>query len=127
MTTKATIKSYFDSLTDNKSWQAFLSAEMTFTSYTTPIKRVAGKASYLGSTKRFFSMIASVELKDLLVDGPKACALTRYGLQPPGGTAFDCHVAEVLEVQDGKITSLEIYFDSAPFARLAPVGNSKDP
>jgi ketosteroid isomerase-like protein len=123
MTTKETITSYFDSLTDKKSWEAFLSEEMTFTSYTTPIKRVAGKASYLGSTKRFFSMVTAIEVKDVVVDGPKACALTRYELQPPRGAAFECHVAEVFEVRDGKITSLEIYFDSAPFARLAPVGN----
>ena len=82
-----------------------------------PIKQATGKGAYLEATKRFFSMITAVEVKDLIVDGDRACALTRYQLQPPGGPAFDSHVAEVFKVRDGKIASLEIYFDSAPFPK----------
>jgi ketosteroid isomerase-like protein len=126
MTTRDTVQDYFDSLKHKKNWETFLSEELTFTSFTNPIKHVAGKSAYLESTKRFFSMIATVELKNLLVEGPKACALTRYKLQSPRGAAFDCHVAEVLEVRDGKIKSLEIYFDSAPFAQVASAGNPND-
>jgi ketosteroid isomerase-like protein len=40
-----------------------------------------------------------------------------YELQPPVGPAFSSDVAEIFGVQDGKITSFEIYFDSAPFAK----------
>ncbi|TAJ79115.1 MAG: nuclear transport factor 2 family protein [Gallionellaceae bacterium] len=117
MTTRDTIQGYFDSLKQNKGWEAFLSDEMTFTSYTSPIKRVTGKGAYLEATKRFFSMIKALEVKSILVDGEKACALTRYELQIPGGTAFESHVAEVFEVQKGKIKSFDIYFDSAPFPK----------
>jgi len=56
-------------------------------------------------------------VKDLLIDGHKACALTRYQLQPPAGPAFSSDVAEVFEVRDGKINSLDIYFDSSPFPK----------
>jgi ketosteroid isomerase-like protein len=62
-------------------------------------------------------MITSVELRDLLVDHDKACALTTYRLQPPGGPAFTSDVAEVFAVRDGKISSLDIYFDSSPFPK----------
>jgi ketosteroid isomerase-like protein len=58
-----------------------------------------------------------LEVKGLMVDGDHACALTRYALKPPAGAAFDCHVAEVFAVRDGKITALDIYFDSAPFPK----------
>lgn len=51
---------------------------------------------------------------DLLIDGDKACALTRYQLQPPAGPAF---VSEVFEVHDGQITALAIYFDCSPFPK----------
>ena len=47
----------------------------------------------------------------------RACALARYELQAPGGSAFQSHVAELFEVRDGKIKLLEIYFDSAPFPK----------
>ena len=62
-------------------------------------------------------MIKALEIKGILVDGEKACALTRYELQAPGRPVFESHVAEVFEVRDGKIKSLDIYFDSAPFPR----------
>jgi ketosteroid isomerase-like protein len=90
---------------------------MAFTSFVSPIKQVTGKAAYLEATKRFFSMITAVEVRDMIVDGDRTCALTRYDLQVPGGRAFDSHVAEVFKVRNEKISSLEIYFDSAPFPK----------
>lgn len=50
-------------------------------------------------------------------ESERACALTRYELQVPSGPAFESHVAELFEVRDGKIKSLDIYFDSAPFPK----------
>jgi ketosteroid isomerase-like protein len=117
MTTRETIQEYFSSLEQKTSWDSFLSDDMKFTSFTTPNKRVSGRAAFLEATKRFYSMITALEVKDLLVDGQKACALTRYELQPPGGLAFRSDVAEVFEVRDGRITSFEIYFDGSPFPK----------
>ena len=117
MTTRETIQSYFESLKGKSGWDAFLSDEMVFTSFTSPIKQVTGRVAYLEATKRFFSMIKAFEVKAILVDGERACALTRYELQVPGGPAFERQVAELFEVRDGKIKSLDIYFDSAPFPK----------
>jgi ketosteroid isomerase-like protein len=119
LTTRNTIQGYFDSLKKKSGWEAFLADEMTFTSFGSPIKQVTGKRAYLEATKRFFSMITAVELRDMIVEGDKTCALTRYDLQGPGGRAFDSHVAEVFTVRNGKISSLEIYFDTAPFPKPA--------
>jgi hypothetical protein len=47
MTTKDTIQSYFDSLRGNSGWEAFLSDELVFTSFTSPIKQVTGRNAYL--------------------------------------------------------------------------------
>jgi ketosteroid isomerase-like protein len=117
MTTKATIDGYFDSLKQQKAWESFLADDMVFTSFTSPIRQVNGKAAFLESTKRFYSGIITFEVRDLLVDGEKACALTRYQLQRPGMPAFESNVAELFHVRDGKITSFDIYFDSAPFPK----------
>jgi hypothetical protein len=115
--TRKIIEGYFSSLKDRVGWEAFLSDELTFTSFTNPIKRVGGKAAYLEATQRFYSTIHSVVVKSLLVDGPRACAFTRYQLQPPAGAAFTTDVAELFEVSDNKIASFDIYFDSAPFPK----------
>jgi ketosteroid isomerase-like protein len=117
MTTRDTIHGYFSSLKQKKGWESFLADDMTFTSFTSPNKRVSGRAAYLESTRRFYSMITAVEVRDLVVDGHKACALTRYDLQPPAGPAFRSDVAEVFGVRDGKISSFDIYFDSVPFPK----------
>ena len=115
MTTKATIEGYFVSLKQKKGWESFLSDDMVFTSFTSPVKQITGRAAYLEATKRFYGGIVAFEVRDLLIDGDKACALTRYQLQRPQVPAFESHVAEVFRVRDGKIASFDIYFDSAPF------------
>jgi ketosteroid isomerase-like protein len=117
MSTADTINGYFNSLKENKGWDSFLSNEMIFTSFTSPVKRVTGKQAYLDSTKRFYSMIASFEVRDLIISGEKACALTRYELQPPAGNKFMSDVAEIFTVKNGKIDSFSIYFDSSPFPK----------
>ena len=117
MTTRDTIQGYFENLSAKSGWEAFLSDDMAFTSFTSPIKRITGRDAYVEATKGFFSMIKALEIKSILVDGERACTFTRYELQAPNGPAFDSHVAEVFAVRDGKIKSLEIYIDSAPFPK----------
>jgi hypothetical protein len=116
MTTNETIHGYFDALKKKSGWETFLSDEMVFTSYTSPVRKISGKAAYLDGTKRFYSSIISMELRDVIIQGEKACALTHYNLQGPNG-AFTSDVAEVFEVKIGKIASFGIYFDTAPFPK----------
>jgi len=117
MTTSETIQGYFTSLKQKKGWESFLSNDMVFTSFTSPVKQVTGRDAYLERTKRFYSTIISVPVKDLLVEGEKACALTHYALQLPNGDAFTSDVAEIFTVNNGKIVSFAIYFDSSPFPK----------
>ena len=107
MTTRDTIQSYFESLRDKSGWEAVLADDIAFTSFATPIKHVTGKGAYLEATRRFFSMVKALDVNSILVDGERACALTRYELQAPGGSGFESHVAELFDVRDGKITSLD--------------------
>ncbi|HUI30584.1 MAG TPA: nuclear transport factor 2 family protein [Candidatus Acidoferrales bacterium] len=117
MSTRETILNYFKELEHKGKWESFLAEDLIFTSLVTPIKRVTGKAAYLESTRRFFSMISSVEVRDIIVEADKACALTRYELQPPKGSNFTSDVAEIFKVRDDKIDSLSIYFDNSPFPK----------
>jgi ketosteroid isomerase-like protein len=117
VTTRDTVQSYFDRLGQKKGWEAFLAEDMQFTSHTSPIRQITGRDAYLEGTKRFYSMIKKLEVRGIVVDGDKACAMTRYELEPPVGPRFESHVAEVFEVRDGKIKSFDIYFDSASFPK----------
>lgn len=118
MNTADVIQSYFTKLQHKRDWESLLDENIVFTSFTSPVKQVRGRDSYLQATKRFYSMIQVVQVRELIVDGAHACALTRYSLQPPNGrVAFESDVAEIFTVRNGKIDSFGIYFDSAPFPK----------
>ena len=116
MTMRETIERYFDTLAAKGQWQESFADDVVFTSFTSPTTEVKGKAAFLEATKRFYSTIQNVEVRQLVVDGPRAVALTRYEIQQPGGKPpFSSDVAEVFSVEGDKIDSLGIYFDTAPY------------
>ena len=117
MSTAQIVRDYLAALGGRQGWESFLAEDLAFTSHASPGRQVSGKEAYLASTRRFFSMISSVEVSNVIVQGAQACALTRYELRPPAGAAFHSDVAEVFTVKDGRIASLDIYFDSAPFPK----------
>lgn len=117
MATREIVQDYFDRVKAKRGWEDLLSDELQFTILTSPAERVADFSTSLKRLERFYSMASTVEVVDILVDGEKACALTRYELQPPWGPGFESHVAEVFEVRGDEITSLTIYFDSAPYPK----------
>jgi len=117
VTTRETLDRYFTALHAGEGWQDLLADGMVFTSFTTPVRQVVGRDSFVTATRGFYSMIRSFELRDLMVDGNRACALTRYELRPPSGPAFVSDVAEVFEVTGNSIARFDIYFDSSPYPK----------
>lgn len=116
MSTRTLIETYFKALERKTGWESLLSDDVVFTSYAIPNRQIAGKQAYIEATKRFYGSIQSFELRGLIVEGSKGCAQTRYRLNGPTGP-FQSDVAEIFTVREGKIDSLGIYFDSAPFPK----------
>ncbi|HEX6807969.1 MAG TPA: nuclear transport factor 2 family protein [Gemmatimonadaceae bacterium] len=118
MTTRETIERYFELLKARGNWPSLFSETATFTSFASPPRQLAGRDTLVNATSGFYGMIRSVEVRDLLVDGARACALTHYRLEPPNGRpAFESDVAEIFTVRGGAIESFGIYFDSAPYPK----------
>ncbi len=117
MTTRETIEAYFNSLEKRSGWESLLSDQIRFTSFTAPVREISGKPRYLEATKRFYSTFAAVEVRELIGDGRRACAATRYRIQPAGGAAFLSDVAELFTVRDEKIETFSIYFDPTPYPK----------
>ena len=117
MTTRETIDAYFSGLRRKEGWENYFADDLVFTSHVSPERRVSGRAAFLEATKGFYRMIASLDVRNVVAEGDRACATTRYQLQPPSGTAFASDVAEMFVVREGRIASLEIYFDPAPYPR----------
>jgi ketosteroid isomerase-like protein len=117
MSTKAVINDYFDRLARRGEWPALLSDAFHFSNCTSPGREVSGKGPFLEATRRFYGSIKSFEVRDLVVDGPKAAAFTRYQIGTPAGTTFQSDVAELFTVRNDKIEALAIYFDTSPFPK----------
>ncbi|MGH6951024.1 MAG: nuclear transport factor 2 family protein, partial [Vitreimonas sp.] len=118
LSTRAVVNAYFEALRSGGDWQAWLADDMAFTIYTSLVREVGGKQGYIEATRNFYSSIQTMQLRHVLVEGDRACAQTRYQLQPPSPSpAFTSDVAEIFTVQDGKIASFAIYFDTAPYPR----------
>jgi ketosteroid isomerase-like protein len=117
MNTRQIVEGYFAALKAKQDWQVFLADDLVFTSFTSPVKAIDGKTAFLESTKRFYSSLDSFEVREVLVDGDKACVLTRYQMKGPNSNSFQSDVAEVFTTKDNKIKSFSIYFDSAPFPK----------
>ena len=117
MSTRGTVETYFERLAQKSGWDALLADDMVFTSFTSPVKTTTGRDAYLETTKRFYASIVRFDLRELIIDGEKACALTRYELAGPNGARITSDVAECYTVRNGTIASFDIYFDSAPFPK----------
>lgn len=118
MSSKSTIQSFLDAVDRKADWASYLADNLVFTSATSPLREITGKEASLTGLRRFYSMVSTMEVRDLIVDGEKVCALTRYTLQPPGGRpAFESDVAEIFSVRKDKIFSFAIYFDTAPYPK----------
>lgn len=117
MATKAIVERYLDAVKRGTDWESLFAESMTFTSFSSPVKEVVGREAFLKATRRFYTSVASVDVRTLIVDGAQACALTHYELRFPSGNVFTSDVAEIFRVTDGKIDSFAIYFDTAPFPK----------
>jgi ketosteroid isomerase-like protein len=122
MTTDATMKEivqqYLTRLQQRGDWASLIADDMVFTSHAHPGREIAGRDAFLQGTSLFYGMIVDAQVNDVIVSGEKACTLTRYRLQPPNGAPeFASDVAEIFTVRNGKIASLAIYFDTAPYPK----------
>ena len=117
MTTLDVMRRFFDAIKVRQGWEAFLDPDLVFTSFAHPVRELRGREASLPALRRFYSSIKDVEVRDVIVDGGKACALTRYTVQPPGHDGFSSDVAEIFTVANGKIATFGIYFDTAPYPR----------
>ncbi len=117
MTTAEVVRQYLDGVAQRSGWEALLADGVTFTSRTSPEKELVGREACLVATRRFYSTVVSMRVRDLIVDGDRACALTHYELRAPGGASFASDVAEIFTVKNGRVEALAIYFDTAPYPK----------
>ena len=110
--TKKILEKYYEAVNQKGDWQSFISDDMTFTSSG---KITHGKEGYVEATTRFLRVVTSIKINEFIVEGNKAGVTVEYSLQSPSGKTSSCEVAEILMVDNDKIYSSCIFFDTAAF------------
>ena len=117
--TRKIITTYYERIGQKGDWQSIISDDITFTSVG---KITYTKKAYVEATSRFLEVVKSLNINELIVEGNKAGITVEYQLQSPKGNTASCEVAEVLMVQDDKIYSSCIFFDTDSFRKFMAQG-----
>ena len=79
---------------------------------TTPI---VGKQAYIEIIKRFSRLFQNMQVKEMIIEGDRACVIENYDYVFPNGKSVNGDVATIWKVQDGKLDALTIFFDTLTF------------
>jgi hypothetical protein len=110
MTTKELILKYYDAVQKKAGWQSLIADLIKFTNEG---KTSVGRNVFVESGEMFCHTVKSLTIKELFVEGNKACALVSYSLVSPKGKFGTFDVAEFLTVNDNKLDSSSLFYDSA--------------
>lgn len=117
MTTKELLETYYKGFAQKKGWETVISDNFKFVGGDmTKIIPITGKAAYIEIIKRFSQLFTSMRVKEMIIEGSKACVIANYDYVFPNGKSINGNVAEIWEVKDGKLDSLTIFFDTLTFS-----------
>jgi ketosteroid isomerase-like protein len=107
------VEQYFDAWTsgDFDGARTLMRDDMSFRG---PIDTFDNADALLASIKGLAQIVTSAERRGLIADGAHVAVV--YDLHT--GPVPTSHVAEWYRVEDGKIASMEAFFDARPFAAL---------
>ncbi|MHA4808407.1 nuclear transport factor 2 family protein [Flavitalea flava] len=119
--TKQLLDTYYKGFAQKEGWESVLSDDFTFIggdlTKTTP---AVGKAAYMEVIKRFSRVFETMRVKEMMIEGDKACVIGNYDFKFPNGVTMNGDVAEIWKVKNEKLNSLTIFFDTLTFDKNTP-------
>lgn len=116
-TNKETAAAYYQAMFENQGWEDLLANEVT---YLGPLASlVEGKEAVIGITQQFLERKYTGEVKRIISEGNQVCVLTHYQLGHPEAAILDIDACEILEIRNGEVLSMEVYFDSLKVSAFA--------
>ncbi len=119
MTTKELLEIYYKGFAEKKNLDSVISDDFKFIGgdmiKTNP---VIGRQAYIEIIKRFSQLFQTMRVKEMIIEGDRACVIGNYDYVFPGGKEINADVAEIWEIKDGKLDSLRIFFDTLTFELL---------
>jgi ketosteroid isomerase-like protein len=118
MSAKSIVQSYYESLRlKDDRWQALYSEDAVFSDASNTLD-AKGRAAVIQSFVPFLKSVAQVEVKQMIVEGERVCAIIGYVYVNSTGANLSQDVAEVWEVRKDKLARLTIYFDLTAYRQF---------
>ncbi|WP_109434664.1 MULTISPECIES: nuclear transport factor 2 family protein [Aquimarina] len=111
-TTEKKVIEFFGTFGTDKDWKSLLANELNFTS---PIDKVSGKDKFIELDIQFRQLVQKASVKWMITKGEHASALVSYDMALPTGDSLNITFSEIIKLDDNKITSIEVFFDTAKF------------
>jgi ketosteroid isomerase-like protein len=111
------LETYYKGFAEKSNWDSVITDDFQYTGGDmTKTEPLIGKQAYIEVIKRFSQVFTAMRVKDMVIQGDKACVIGNYDLRFPNGQEFNGNVAEFWTSKNGKLQSLTIYFDTLTFA-----------
>lgn len=116
MTTKELLNTYYRGFAEKQGWETVISDDFKFVGGDmTKTDPAIGKQAYIDIIKRFSRLFQNMRVKEMIIDGDKACVIGNYDYVFPNGKSINGDVAEIWKIKDGKLAELIIFFDTLTF------------
>ena len=115
-TTRQLLETYYKGFTEKANWENVIADNFEYIggdmNNTQP---VVGKQAYIEIIKRFSQRFEKMRVKQMVIDGDKASVIGNYDFVFPNGLKINGNVSENWTVENGKLKSLTLYFDTLTF------------
>jgi len=116
MTTKELLETYYNAFAQKQGWETVISDDFKFVGGDmTKTDPIIGKQAYVEVIKRFSQLFQNMRVKEMIIDGDKACVIGNYDYVFPNGKSINGDVSEIWKAKDGKLVALTIFFDTLTF------------
>lgn len=113
-TTKELLDKYYKTVSGKGQLGPLLSENFSLSG--TVGREAIGRDGYVNNL--FFRYVKSLEVKTMIVEGERACAVVSYRLESSKGDALSCDVAEIWQIKNEKLESLAMYYDTAAYQKF---------
>ncbi|NOU46788.1 MAG: nuclear transport factor 2 family protein [Bacteroidales bacterium] len=117
MTTKEILDFYYKGFAEKANWDSVIADDFEYIGgYMTDPNPIIGKQAFVEAIKRFSRVWETMTVKEMIIQGDKACVIGSYDLHFPNGQKINGNVSELWTIKNDKLQSLRIYFDTLTFA-----------
>ncbi|AUP81297.1 nuclear transport factor 2 family protein [Flavivirga eckloniae] len=110
--TEKKVFEFFETFGTDKDWKSLLADDINFTS---PMDEVDDKDKFIELDTQFRQLVKKASVKWIITNDEQASALVNYDMALPTGDSLNITFSEIINLDNQKIKSIEVFFDTAKF------------